>query len=198
MNEQLMNEIRKINFDKYPAHYPESGINYVNPKDGLVLVDVGGGGTTKNHLSWVAEKKVNAEVISIDLCTPPRTDMTINGKFVSISGAGDYSTKTELYKQLCDSAIIPHFFTYINQDAYEYFKTFDKKIDLFYDDGTHHSDYLIPLFERVLPFCNNGAIIGSHDMQEKEMKEFGDWLLAHPNLELIKNTGQSILLRVKK
>lgn len=196
MIDEINNELKDISFDSYPAHYPETGIRYITKKN-PILVEVGGGGTAKNILQFIAQND-GGKLITIDLCTTPRTIMRIDNKDVGDSGAGDYSSKIELYNKLLSKPTISRYFEYHNIDAYTYFTTKHKDmIDFYFDDGTHHSDYLIPLFEKVIPFCNKGAIIGTHDKGDPNMKVFCEWLLKHERVSEEIPNGESLLVRLK-
>ena len=195
--EQLKKEINKIDFDKYPAHYPYVGLDCLEVGDPLI-VDIGGGGTVKNVLNWICDNR-GGKLITLDLCTEPRTEMVIGDESMGDSGAGDYSSKTGLYQQLQAISGIDEIWTYHNMGAYEYFTgVHEGDIDLYFDDGTHHSEYLIPLFNEVLKFCGSEALVGTHDKEDPEMKDFVDWLKKNPLLEIANDKdSQSLIMRVK-
>lgn len=193
-NKELKEIINKIEFNKYPCHYPDIGLDQLNNRK-CVLIETGGGGTAKNCLNYVAEH--GGKVITLDLCTKPRTEMLINGSVMGDSGAGDYSVKKSLYEVMCDMEGLKPFWEYHNIDAYTFFKTYTDTIDFYYDDGTHHSKYLIPLFELVISKCNSDAVIGTHDKNEPEMKDFCTWIKTHPKVKEVIERGNSLIVKIK-
>lgn len=193
---KLKDEINKIPFNNFVRHHPKLKLDIFG-KPNMTFVDIGGGGTAKDILLWISDN--GGHLTTIDLCTEPRTDMKINEKSVGDSGAGDYSGKMDLYPLLLKNPEISKVFNYYNMDAYEYFNKHHKgDIDFYYDDGTHHSDYLIPLFTKVMTFCKSGAVMGSHDKNEPEMKEFINWIKNHERVAEVHNDDpQSIFVVLK-
>ena len=84
-------------------------------------------------------------------------------------------------------------------DIYEFFKNhYHEKIDFYFDDAVHFSDYLIPLFTMIMPRCNQGALLGTHDKGDTSMKEFCEFLKKHERVgDVYDEHAESLLVRLK-
>lgn len=199
VNEKLISEIEKIEWKKYPTHCPYNGLNILGDWKNRLFIETGGGGTAKELLEHIA--KYGGKLITIDLCHKSKEPVYLKEKEVSLCGLGDYSSKKELYQEMQKSKEISKVWTYYNMDAYKFFETiYTGPIDYYYDDGTHTSDYLIPLFKDfILPRAVSGAIVGTDDAPEEEMQEFVEWLKNHEKIDEVfgDKNSRTLVVRIK-
>lgn len=207
MDTELKKELKKINWKRHNIQNIPSGEQYVS-KDNIVFIEGGGGQSTKKHLDVVADK--GGKVVTIDLCTS-RDDKIIWDDTIFSGGWGNYKSKKELFKELEENPIIKKYFNFFYMPTHAFWIKMKNDIefrkdilngqdgvDYYFDDATHESNYLIPLFKIVIELCNDGAIIGSHDMKEREMVEFLGWMEENKQLTFFRESQSSRFYKVKK
>lgn len=207
MTQPQKSDVEAINWLDYPGQEPYMGLDLIKTPN-IVYIEGGGGRSTKHVLNQVIE--LGGKSVVIDLCLPANKPVIINGEDWGIHySAGDYTPKKELYKKIAESPL-KNIFECYDMDIMDFWKQMESsksfrhkilngkdKIDFYFDDGLHHSKYLIPLFKIIIPLCNKDAIIGSHDTNDVDMSEFRTWLLNHPELEIAKDDTNTLMMRKK-
>ena len=195
MNKELKEALEKIEFSK--KEYNLQNPHIIFPGEDCLIIEGGGGGTTKRYLDHIVNH--GGRLITLDMCTKPGDKIYMKEEHVGSGGKGDYSEKRKLYKMLIEDKVISKCFEWHDGDIYTFFKNRPKlEIDYYFDDATHESKYLLPLFELIIPMCKIGAIIGTHDTRDTQMKEFVDFLRKHEKLKIVQDRNNSLFCKVIK
>ncbi len=198
INDKLKKAIKRIDFNKHARQRPYCGLNHLKDWGDRLFIETGGGGTAEMILGHISES--GGKLITIDLCHKPRISIKFKDETTGLSGDGDYSSKVELYKQMENEPEIMKVWEYHNIDAYTFFeKVYTGPIEYYFDDGTHYSGYLIPLFKDfIIPRAVSGAIIGTHDRGDPQMIEFVKWLKEHERVDKVIDRDASTLMVILK
>ncbi|MDP2692246.1 MAG: hypothetical protein Q8O88_01240 [bacterium] len=209
LNKKLEDAIKKIDFNRHNIQNPSIGLHLLKKRD-IVLIEGGGGGSTRDLLNWVAKGGAK-KVVTVDLCLASGEAVTLEDGTKTLSGAGDYRSKKELFAQLQTDVDISKIFDYYCEDLRTFWLRmqanieFRKRIlcgkttvDYYFDDATHDWRYLIPLFENIISICSPGAVLGTHDAAEEEMKRFVSWLEVHPRVAKTIRTDDSMFIILKE